>query len=186
MAALLPLAAAVFFLLLPAAAARRALPRPSPAAPLAPGLFVIGDSTADVGTNNYLGTLARADREPYGRDFDTHRPPGRFSNGRIPVDYIGAGSWPSNLLLFLAYTFWLFPSTSSCSGEAGAPLRAAVPGTEHARGRRRLWWTRQHFWDGPGRQLRFRGGRHYLQQWLWPVFFILQKNVSVQSLNQMH
>jgi len=57
--------------------------------PLVPALFVIGDSTADVGTNNYLGTLARADREPYGRDFDTHRPTGRFSNGRIPVDYIG-------------------------------------------------------------------------------------------------
>lgn len=61
-------------------------PRPTP---LVPALFVIGDSTADVGTNNYLGTLARADREPYGRDFDTHRPTGRFSNGRIPVDYLG-------------------------------------------------------------------------------------------------
>nr|CAB3449654.1 unnamed protein product [Digitaria exilis] len=60
-------------------------PRPTP---LVPALFVIGDSTADVGTNNYLGTLARADREPYGRDFDTHRPTGRFSNGRIPVDYL--------------------------------------------------------------------------------------------------
>ncbi|XP_066323413.1 GDSL esterase/lipase At2g04570-like [Miscanthus floridulus] len=60
-------------------------PRPMP---LVPALFVIGDSTADVGTNNYLGTLARADRSPYGRDFDTHRPTGRFSNGRIPVDYI--------------------------------------------------------------------------------------------------
>ncbi|KAK3156639.1 hypothetical protein QOZ80_2AG0109890 [Eleusine coracana subsp. coracana] len=82
MAALLPLAVAVL-LLLPAAA-RRASPPP----PLAPALFVIGDSTSDVGTNNYLGTLARADREPYGRDFDTHRPTGRFSNGRIPVDYL--------------------------------------------------------------------------------------------------
>ena len=64
---------------------------PPPPAPLVPALFVIGDSTADVGTNNYLGTLARADREPYGRDFDTHRPTGRFSNGRIPVDYLGNG-----------------------------------------------------------------------------------------------
>ncbi|XP_044361986.1 GDSL esterase/lipase At2g04020-like [Triticum aestivum] len=61
------------------------LTRPTP---LVPALFVIGDSTFDVGTNNYLGTLARADREPYGRDFDTHRPTGRFSNGRIPVDYL--------------------------------------------------------------------------------------------------
>lgn len=57
--------------------------------PLVPALFVIGDSSVDCGTNNYLGTLARADRLPYGRDFDTHSPTGRFSNGRIPVDYLG-------------------------------------------------------------------------------------------------
>ncbi|XP_020088379.1 GDSL esterase/lipase 7-like [Ananas comosus] len=66
-------------------------PFPSPAAaasPLAPALFVLGDSTVDCGTNNFLGTLARADRAPYGRDFDTHRPTGRFSNGRIIVDYL--------------------------------------------------------------------------------------------------
>ncbi|KAJ1262068.1 hypothetical protein BS78_09G079000 [Paspalum vaginatum] len=69
--------------------AAAASPSPSPRpTPLVPAFFVIGDSTADVGTNNYLGTLARADREPYGRDFDTHRPTGRFSNGRIPVDYL--------------------------------------------------------------------------------------------------
>ncbi|KAF3448721.1 hypothetical protein FNV43_RR09434 [Rhamnella rubrinervis] len=55
---------------------------------LVPALFVIGDSSVDSGTNNYLGTLARADRLPYGRDFDTHRPTGRFCNGRIPVDYL--------------------------------------------------------------------------------------------------
>jgi hypothetical protein len=148
-------------------AARRPPPQ---AAPLAPALFVIGDSTADVGTNNYLGTLARADREPYGRDFDTHRPTGRFSNGCIPVDYLGC--MPSFLLRAAVVSFLvpgsrsrLFLWTSSRSGEAGASLRAALPGTEHALGRRRLW-TRQHFWDGPGSQLRVRRSRHYLQQWL--------------------
>ncbi|KAM7531419.1 hypothetical protein LguiB_034829 [Lonicera macranthoides] len=56
--------------------------------PLVPALFVIGDSSVDSGTNNFLGTFARADRPPYGRDFDTHRPTGRFSNGRIPVDFL--------------------------------------------------------------------------------------------------
>ncbi|EYU23325.1 hypothetical protein ABFS82_01G060000 [Erythranthe guttata] len=66
---------------------------PPPAAPPLPSsparaLFVIGDSSVDCGTNNYLGTFARADRPPYGRDFDTHLPTGRFCNGRIPVDYI--------------------------------------------------------------------------------------------------
>nr|XP_016510077.1 PREDICTED: GDSL esterase/lipase At5g08460-like [Nicotiana tabacum] len=56
--------------------------------PLVPALFVIGDSSVDCGTNNFLGTFARADRLPYGRDFDTHQPTGRFCNGRIPVDYL--------------------------------------------------------------------------------------------------
>ncbi|CAA7042266.1 unnamed protein product [Microthlaspi erraticum] len=53
-----------------------------------PALFVFGDSSVDCGTNNFLGTLARADRLPYGRDFDTHQPTGRFCNGRIPVDFL--------------------------------------------------------------------------------------------------
>lgn len=57
--------------------------------PSVPALFVFGDSSVDCGTNNFLGTLARADRLPYGRDFDTHQPTGRFCNGRIPVDFLG-------------------------------------------------------------------------------------------------
>ncbi|KAK4490802.1 hypothetical protein RD792_001516 [Penstemon davidsonii] len=61
---------------------------PQNSSPLAPALFVIGDSSVDCGTNNFLGTFARADRLPYGRDFDTHQPTGRFCNGRIPVDYL--------------------------------------------------------------------------------------------------
>ncbi|XP_076950635.1 GDSL esterase/lipase At5g08460-like [Bidens hawaiensis] len=63
-------------------------PSPPLPPPPVPALFVIGDSSVDCGTNNFLGTLARADHLPYGRDFDTHRPTGRFSNGRIPVDYL--------------------------------------------------------------------------------------------------
>lgn len=68
--------------------------------PKVPALFVIGDSTVDCGNNNFLGTFARADRPPYGRDFDTHLPTGRFCNGRIPVDYLGTKNclWP--LLLY--------------------------------------------------------------------------------------
>ncbi|KAG5249448.1 GDSL esterase/lipase [Salix suchowensis] len=56
--------------------------------PLVPAFFIFGDSSVDCGTNNYLGTFARADHSPYGRDFDTHKPTGRFCNGRIPVDYL--------------------------------------------------------------------------------------------------
>ncbi|XXG82400.1 hypothetical protein AAC387_Pa10g0359 [Persea americana] len=54
-----------------------------------PAMFIFGDSSADCGTgiiNRWL--QERADHLPYGRDFDTHRPTGRFCNGRIPVDYL--------------------------------------------------------------------------------------------------
>lgn len=43
--------------------------------------FVFGDSLVDNGNNNYLPTTARADSPPYGIDYPTHRPTGRFSNG---------------------------------------------------------------------------------------------------------
>lgn len=73
-------------------------PQPSS---LVPALFIIGDSSVDCGTNNFLATLARADHLPYGRDFDTHRPTGRFCNGRIPVDYLGNVG-----LYFFGFFFW--------------------------------------------------------------------------------
>ncbi|KAL8240095.1 hypothetical protein R6Q59_013450 [Mikania micrantha] len=43
--------------------------------------FVFGDSLVDSGNNNYLATTARADAPPYGIDYPSHRPTGRFSNG---------------------------------------------------------------------------------------------------------
>lgn len=64
---------------------------------------MFGDSSVDCGTNNYLGTFARADRLPYGRDFDTHQPTGRFCNGRIPVDYLGIVSVSLMSLVFCFY-----------------------------------------------------------------------------------
>ncbi|KAJ7978205.1 GDSL esterase/lipase [Quillaja saponaria] len=52
----------------------RARPRPR-------AFFVFGDSLVDNGNNNYLATTARADSPPYGIDYPTRRPTGRFSNG---------------------------------------------------------------------------------------------------------
>ncbi|ONK70883.1 uncharacterized protein A4U43_C04F2510 [Asparagus officinalis] len=58
--------------------------------------FVFGDSLVDNGNNNYLVTSARADAPPYGVDYPTHRPTGRFSNGlNIPdiiSEHLGAES----------------------------------------------------------------------------------------------
>ncbi|KAJ8432032.1 hypothetical protein Cgig2_026735 [Carnegiea gigantea] len=50
--------------------------------------FVFGDSLVDNGNNNYLATSARADSPPYGIDYPTHRPTGRFSNGLNIPDII--------------------------------------------------------------------------------------------------
>jgi hypothetical protein len=59
--------------------------------------FVFGDSLVDNGNNNYLMTTARADSPPYGIDFPTHRPTGRFSNGKNIPDIISTSPSPSQL-----------------------------------------------------------------------------------------
>ncbi|KAL2345849.1 hypothetical protein Fmac_007134 [Flemingia macrophylla] len=50
--------------------------------------FVFGDSLVDSGNNDFLATTARADSPPYGIDYPTHRPTGRFSNGLNIADII--------------------------------------------------------------------------------------------------
>ncbi|XP_010447915.1 PREDICTED: GDSL esterase/lipase At4g28780-like [Camelina sativa] len=59
--------------------------------------FVFGDSLVDSGNNNYLVTTARADSPPYGIDYPTGRPTGRFSNGLNLPDIISEqiGSEPT-------------------------------------------------------------------------------------------
>ena len=52
--------------------------------------FVFGDSLVDNGNNNFLATTARADAPPYGIDYPTHRPSGRFSNGYNIPDFISS------------------------------------------------------------------------------------------------
>ncbi|KAF6146987.1 hypothetical protein GIB67_036706 [Kingdonia uniflora] len=51
-------------------------------------VFAFGDSTLDPGNNNALLTLFKADHPPYGRDFPSHVASGRFTNGRLPTDYL--------------------------------------------------------------------------------------------------
>ncbi|KAL0362869.1 UNVERIFIED_CONTAM: GDSL esterase/lipase [Sesamum calycinum] len=51
-------------------------------------IIVFGDSTVDSGNNNYIPTVLKSNFKPYGRDFDGGRATGRFSNGRVPTDFI--------------------------------------------------------------------------------------------------
>ncbi|KDO38511.1 hypothetical protein CISIN_1g018227mg [Citrus sinensis] len=59
------------------------------AAPLVPAIITFGDSAVDVGNNNYLATLFKANYPPYGRDFINHQPTGRFCNGKLATDFTG-------------------------------------------------------------------------------------------------
>ena len=53
-----------------------------------PAIIVFGDSTVDSGNNNQMSTLLKSNFQPYGRDFFGGQPTGRFSNGRLPTDFI--------------------------------------------------------------------------------------------------
>lgn len=59
------------------------------AQPLVPALVIFGDSVVDVGNNNNLETIVKANFPPYGRDFIKHKPTGRFCNGKLASDYTG-------------------------------------------------------------------------------------------------
>ncbi|KAM3335006.1 hypothetical protein ACQJBY_029429 [Aegilops geniculata] len=52
-----------------------------------PAVISFGDSTIDVGNNNYLpGAVFKANYAPYGENFRRHRATGRFSDGKIVTD----------------------------------------------------------------------------------------------------
>ncbi|KAJ8648296.1 hypothetical protein MRB53_001319 [Persea americana] len=55
-----------------------------------PALFIFGDSTVDPGNNNYIQTIAenQANYPPYGQNGFFKGPTGRFSDGRVIVDFI--------------------------------------------------------------------------------------------------
>ncbi|WZY75371.1 hypothetical protein YC2023_021755 [Brassica napus] len=50
-------------------------------------MFIFGDSVVDVGNNNHIYTIVKANFPPYGRDFTTHTPTGRFCNGKLATDF---------------------------------------------------------------------------------------------------
>nr|QPI70817.1 XAT-7Hch [Hordeum chilense]QPI70818.1 XAT-7Hch [Hordeum chilense] len=56
--------------------------------PEVPAVMVFGDSLVDVGNNNYIFTVAKANFPPYGRDFKDHVATGRFCNGKLLIDFI--------------------------------------------------------------------------------------------------
>ncbi|XP_071728097.1 GDSL esterase/lipase At5g37690-like [Rutidosis leptorrhynchoides] len=69
-------------------------------------MFIFGDSTMDVGTNNYLpNSTSRADHPYNGIDFADSKPTGRFSNGKNAADQLAKllGNYKASPPPFLSF-----------------------------------------------------------------------------------
>lgn len=53
-------------------------------------VFAFGDSTFDSGNNNQLPTVFRSNHPPYGLDFPGRVPTGRFSDGKLTIDFLSS------------------------------------------------------------------------------------------------
>ncbi|KAL5131956.1 GDSL esterase/lipase [Glycine soja] len=104
--------------------------------PLVPALFIFGDSVVDVGNNNHLYTVVKANFPPYGRDFKNHNPTGRFCNGKLASDYtaenLGFTSYPPAYLNLKAKGNNLLNGANFASAASGyydptAKLYHAIP-----------------------------------------------------------
>jgi len=91
MSSVVGLATACFVMTMTMSSALAASSNVRPAAKQVPAMYVFGDSTVDVGNNNYLpGDFPRADKPYYGVDFPGGaRPTGRWSNGYNIADFVG-------------------------------------------------------------------------------------------------
>ncbi|KAL2936506.1 GDSL esterase/lipase APG [Bienertia sinuspersici] len=103
---------------------------------LVPAIITFGDSTVDVGNNDFIPTFFKADYPPYGRDFANHMPTGRFCNGKLATDItaetLGFTTYPAaylspqasgkNLLLGVN-----FASAASGYDDKTAALSHAIP-----------------------------------------------------------
>ncbi|KAM7255619.1 hypothetical protein ACFE04_008517 [Oxalis oulophora] len=90
---------------------------------IVPAIITFGDSVVDVGNNDYLPTLFKANYPPYGRDFVNHKATGRFCNGKLATDIT------AETLGFKTYApAYLSPQASGKNLLIGANFASAASG----------------------------------------------------------
>ncbi|KAM7254387.1 hypothetical protein ACFE04_003767 [Oxalis oulophora] len=90
---------------------------------IVPAVITFGDSSVDVGNNDYLPTLFKANYPPYGRDFINHKATGRFCNGKLATDIT------TETLGFKTYpAAYLSPEASGKNLLIGANFASAASG----------------------------------------------------------
>ncbi|GMI82109.1 hypothetical protein like AT3G16370 [Hibiscus trionum] len=101
---------------------------------LVPAIITFGDSVVDVGNNDYLPTIFKANYPPYGRDFTNHKPTGRFCNGKLATDItaetLGFTTYPPAYLSPEASGKNLLIGANFASAGSGYDDKAAL--TNHA------------------------------------------------------
>ncbi|XP_078149281.1 GDSL-like lipase/acylhydrolase superfamily protein [Carex rostrata] len=109
---------------------------------IVPGVMIFGDSVVDTGNNNNRLTLVKANFPPYGRDFGSHLPTGRFCNGKLATDFtvenLGFSSYPPAYFSSEAQGENLLYGANFASAASGywdktAVLYGAVPLTQQLR-----------------------------------------------------
>ena len=90
---------------------------------LVPGIVTFGDSAVDVGNNDYIHTIFKANYPPYGRDFVNQQPTGRFCDGKLATDIT------ADTLGFTTYPpAYLSPQASGKNLLIGANFASAAAG----------------------------------------------------------
>ncbi|XP_078170527.1 GDSL esterase/lipase APG-like [Carex rostrata] len=93
------------------------------AQPLVPAIITFGDSSVDVGNNDYIHTIFKANFPPYGRDFTNRVATGRFCNGKLATDIT------AETLGFTTYPpAYLSPQASGKNLLIGANFASAASG----------------------------------------------------------
>ncbi|KAJ4961368.1 hypothetical protein NE237_021278 [Protea cynaroides] len=102
--------------------------------PLAPALYVFGDSLVDSGNNDFLKTYTQANYSPYGIDFSVGAT-GRFTNGNTIADFIaqllGLPMVPPYLGLSEAQKNQTLTGVNYGSGSAGILRETGLAGGEN-------------------------------------------------------
>lgn len=97
---------------------------------LVPAIITFGDSVVDVGNNDYVHTIFKANYPPYGRDFKNHEATGRFCNGKLATDItaenLGFTSYPPAYLSPQATGKSLLIGTNFASAGAGYDDRTSL------------------------------------------------------------
>lgn len=92
-----------------------------------PALYVFGDSLADVGNNNHLLTLLKADFSHNGMDYPGGKATGRFSNGKNSADFLA-----ENLGLATSPPYLAISSSSNANYANGVNFASGGSGVSNS------------------------------------------------------